>query len=261
MKPSEKNKLTRKFWNGETTTSQDELLFGNRNQYELNDDDKAYFRFIDEARKTTYNRENEIWQSIVARERRKMRYVYLSTAVAASFILLVSLSMLILHDVNDKDSNNQLTYNNTALYFKTLEFTNGSNPTLYINGCKTSTDLHTAMQVINPKCIQYINMVTEPEFSELSGNKNGIVEVWLKGKTDELFSVCEGTLYFYQDGEIQTIAIEDDCSPNLLVDCHEIPLSEIAQLKPHQIKSIELTNDPRNCNGQLDGEFIVLESK
>lgn len=138
---------------------------------------------------------------------------------------------------------------------------NGFNPTLYINGCKSSSDYHTVIQTINPKCIQQINLTNDGKEAGKHGNKNPVVEVWLKDKSDEIFSVCEGTLYFYQDGEIKSIAIDDECSPKLLVDCSEKPLSEIENLKPQQIKSIELTTDPRNCKGKLDGEFIVMESK
>jgi RNA polymerase sigma-70 factor (ECF subfamily) len=38
-------------------------------------------------------------------------------------------------------------------------------------------------------------------------------------------------------------------------------LDEIKNMKPQQIESIELTSNPRNCKGKMDGEFIVMETK
>jgi hypothetical protein len=261
MKPSEKSKLIGKFWEGNTTRTEEEKLFGDVPPEGLNKHDEAYFRFITEARKVYYSREDEIWKTIISNQHRKKRYLYMASAIAASFILFVSLYVMTSTIFKDKRIEPQLTFNNTTHYFDAFGIDKSTNPTLYINGCKSSADYHTAIQTINPSCIQHVNLTRGDQKSGKPGNQNGTVEVWLKGKSDELFSVCEGTLYFYQDGEIKSILINDDCSPNLLVDCREVPLSEIAELKPQQIKSIELTTNPRNCSGQLSGEFIVLESK
>jgi hypothetical protein len=261
MKPTEKNELIGKFWEGNTSRTEEEKLFGDAQDENLTNSDKAYFRFVADARKTCLNREDEIWKNIVARERQKKRYFLLSAGLAASFLLLVSLIILTLKVTRNDSVKNQIAYNETMNFYTSLGIENSNSPTLYINGCKSSSDYHTAIQTINPKCIKYINMINNSTEASKYGSKNGIVEVWLKGKSDEIFSVCEGMLYFYQDGEIKSISIDDECGPNLLIDCSEKPLSEIVNLKPKQIKSIELTINPRNCNGKLDGEFIVMESK
>jgi hypothetical protein len=135
------------------------------------------------------------------------------------------------------------------------------NPLLFINGFASASDYQTALQSLNPKCIQSISVTTDPEGAKKMGHSNGMIEVRLNGNSNELFFVCEGILYFGQNGIIQTVSIDDECGPNLLVDCRQKPLSEIVNLKPQQIKSIELTTDPRNCKCQLDGKYIVMETK
>jgi hypothetical protein len=262
MKRNNNIELIKRFWECETDRAEEELLLTNGNADDgLNEDDRAYFRYIANARHIEYSRESEIWDSIVARERRRKKRFYLSSGIAASILLIVSLSIMTLTVTQDKNLENQIASNNIKDYYDAFKIDNGYNPTLYINGCKSSSDYHTVIQSINPQCIQHINMTNDVKGAGKHGNKNGIVEVWLKGKSDEIFSVCEGTLYFYQDGEIKSIAIDDECSPNLLVDCFEKPLSEIENLKPQKIKSIKLTTNPRNCNGKMDGEFIVMETK
>jgi hypothetical protein len=261
MKRNNNKELIEKFWAGETNRAEEESLFTGDQSDDLSEEDRAYFRFISNARNAGYSGETEIWNSIVAREHRRKKIIYLSSGIAATILLLVSLSIVTSNLPHDKNFENQLASNNIKEYYNAFRIESGSNPTLYINGCKSSTDYHTALQTINPNCIQNINMTNATRKAGKPGNKNEIVEVWLKGKSDEIFSVCEGTLYFYQDGEMKSISIEDECSPNLLVDCLEIPLSEIKEMKPQQIKSIELTTNPRNCSGKLDGEFIVMETK
>jgi hypothetical protein len=262
MKRSNNKELIEKFWEGKTTLSEEELLFNNNKSEGLKENDHAYFRYIANARKEECLEEAEIWQSIVAHEHRRKRIIYLSSGIAASILLIVSLFIMTLTDSKDKNFDNQIASNNIKDYYDAFRIDNGSNSTLYINGCKSSTtDYHTVLQNINPKCIQHIKLTKEGEESGKPENKKGKVEVWLEGIQDDIFSVCEGTLYFYQDGEIKSIAIDDECGPNLLVDCSQKPLSEIVNLKPQQIKSIVLTTDPRNCNGFLDGEFIVMETK
>jgi hypothetical protein len=262
MKRNNNKELIEKFWKGETTLSEEELLFADDKSEGLEENDRAYFRFIENARNVEYSGEAEIWQSIVAHDRRKRRIIYLSSGVAASILLILSLFIMTLTDSKDKNFDNQIASNNIKDYYDAFRIDNGSNSTLYINGCKSSTsDYHTVLQNINPKCIKHIKLTKEGEETGKPENKKGKVEVWLEGIQDDIFSVCEGTLYFYQDGEIKSIAIDDECGPNLLVDCSEKPLSEIVNLKPQQIKSIVLTTDPRNCKGVLDGEFIVMETK
>lgn len=133
-------------------------------------------------------------------------------------------------------------------------------PSILINGYESKEGLKASLSHLNPDCIQSINVLKGQE-SEKHGHPNGLIEVQLKGNNAEIFTVCEGVLIFGQNGYIQTIKIDDDCSPNLLVDCSERPLSDIAQMKPQEIKSIQLTRDPRNCRGKLTGEYIVLETK
>jgi hypothetical protein len=261
MKRNNNKELIEKFWKGQTSLNEEEILFKETQHEGLSNEDKAYFRFISNTRKINFNDYDDIWGNIVAHERRKKRYLFLSTGIAALLLLLVSLLIVTLKVSKQENLENQFASNRNMNYYTSLGFTNNNNPTLYINGCKSSSDYHTAIQTINPNCIQYINLTNASGKTGKRGVKNGIVEVWLKGKSDEIFSVCEGTLYFYQDGEIKSITIDDECSPNLLVDCFEKPLSEIENMKPQKIKSIKLTSDPRNCNGRMDGEFIVLESK
>jgi hypothetical protein len=253
MKRNSNIELIKKFWKGQTSLSDEESLFANDQSEGLNDDDRAYFRFVANARKVIYSGESEIWYSIVNLEHRRKKIIYMLSGIAASILLIVSLLIVNSTVTFDKNFENQIASNNIKDYYNAFRIDNGSN----INGCKSLSDYHSGLQTINPNCIQQINLTNDGIDADIHGN----VEVWLKGKPDEVFSVCEGTLYFYQDGEIKSIAIDDECSPNLLVDCFELPLSEIKELKPQQIKTIELTTNPRNCNGLLDGEFIVMESK
>ena len=134
-------------------------------------------------------------------------------------------------------------------------------PSLLINGYKSDSDYQTALQNLNPDCIQSIAVTKEGKGIKKQGDQNSLIEVQLKGSTDELYIICEGILYFGQNGVMKSVSIDDECGPNLLVDCDEKPLSDILLLKPQQIKSIELTTDPRKCKGKLNGEFLVLESK
>jgi len=262
MKRNNNKELIEKFWEGDTTLSEEEVLFADDKSEGLKENDRAYFRFIEKARNVNDSREEEIWQSIVVREHRRKRIIYLSLGIAASVLLIVSLFVITSTESKSKNFDNQIASNNIKDYYDAFRIGNGSNQTLYINGCKSSSpDYHSVLQNINPQCIQHIKLTNEGEEAGKPGNKKGKVEVWLKDIQDDIFSVCEGTLYFYQDGEIKSIAIDDECGPNLLVDCSEKPLSEIVNLKPQQIKSIVLTTDPRNCKGFLDGEFIVMETK
>jgi len=261
MKRNNNKERIDKFWAGETNRDEEESLFSVDQYDDLKEADRAYFKFIANARKSNYTGETEIWNSIVAREHRRKKLIFLSTGIAASILLLVSLFMVTSNISENKEFKKQIAFNNTHDFYDAYKIDISSNPTLFINGCKSSTDYHTAIQTINPNCIQDINLTNETGRTGKKGSKKGVVEVWLKGKSDEVYSVCEGTLYFYQDGEMKSISIHDECSPNLLVDCLEIPLSEIEEMKPQQIKSIELTVNPRNCDGLQNGEFIVLESK
>lgn len=259
MKLSEKNKLIAKFWEGNTDLREEEELFRQMSTENPTNQEGAYFRYIAETRIVGSDRDEEIWNTIVRREHHRKRILYLSSGIAASILLLISLFIVTSTYFQVKDNPAQYASNNLKDYYKAFEISKNNNATVYINGCKSSSDFHATLQTINPKCIQHLSISNSDKGKR--GNKNKTVDVWLKGKSDEIYSVCEGTLYFYQDGEIKSIPIDDECSPNLLVDCFEIPLSEIKDLKPQQIKSIELTTNPINCSGQLDGEFIVLQSK
>ena len=133
-------------------------------------------------------------------------------------------------------------------------------PEVFINGYTAAGDFQSSLQKLNPECVQSINVVKDQEAKKM-GHPNGMIEIQLKGNTNELFTVCEGMLYFGQDGYMQSVNIDDECGPNLLIDCNEKPISEIVHFKPQQVKSIKLTTDPRNCKGKVDGEFVVLETK
>ena len=261
MKTSEKINLIEKFWKGETTRKEDEELFSDLRNEDLTSQDDAYFRYLSQMRKVNFIDENNIWNNIVAREQRKKKYIFFSAGIAASLLLFVSI-FIIYHTVSLNDNFENHLASITPEDFNTKIGTDYyCDLTLYINGCKSSSDYQTILQTINPKCIQQINMIDDARSTGKKENKKGRIEVWLKGKSDEIFSICEGTLYFYQDGEIKSIAIDDKCSPGLLIDCNEKPLSDIKNMKPQQIKSIELTSNPRNCKGKMDGEFIVMETK
>ncbi|MBN1927255.1 MAG: DUF4252 domain-containing protein [Prolixibacteraceae bacterium] len=130
-------------------------------------------------------------------------------------------------------------------------------PQLFINGYATLNDYENSLQALNPDCIESINIIKQTD----DPASRDIIQVDLQGESNELFTVCEGMLYFGQDGYIQSVKIDDDCGPNLLIDCDEKPISEIMRLQPKDIKSIQLTSDPRNCKGKLHGEYVVLESK
>lgn len=261
MRPSEKNKLIGKFWEGNTTRREEEELFDELSTEKPNNDDEAYFHYIAKSRISKDVKEDEIWKTITIKDHRRKRLIFLTTGIAASILLLVSLFITISTVEQESKQKKLLASNNLIDYYKAYGIDLGNDPTLYVNGCKLSKENNSLLQTISPKCVQHISLSNEPGGSGKYGKKNKTVDVWLKGKPDEIYSICEGTLYFYQDGEMKSIAIDDECSPNLLVDCFEVPLSEIKELKPQQIKSIELTTNPRNCNGQLNGEFIVLESK
>lgn len=129
-------------------------------------------------------------------------------------------------------------------------------PSLYINGYEPRVDFHSFLYEIDPSCIQSINVT-----KTLSGQENAQIDITLQGAVDDAFTVCNGMLYFGQNGYLQCIKIDDDCSPELLYDCKEKPLSSILQLEPNVIKSIELTTDPMNCEGLKEGEFVVVKLK
>lgn len=133
-------------------------------------------------------------------------------------------------------------------------------PHLFINGYNSPKDFQASLQNINPECVKSISVIKQTE-SKKMGYPNGVIELQLRGNTNELFTICDGVLYFGQNGYMQAVSIDDECGPFLLIDCKKKPLSEILHLQAIKIKSIELTTDPRNCQGKLDGEFVVLESK
>lgn len=136
-----------------------------------------------------------------------------------------------------------------------------SDPQLSINGYAVREDLKTTMADIHPNCIQSIHVAKQNNTSNTTNGQNGAVDIMLKGNQNELFTICEGTLYFGQNGYLQSIKIDDDCSPLLLFNCKEKPLSEIMRLEPKKVKSIQLTTNPPNCNGPLEGEYVVVEIK
>ncbi len=130
-------------------------------------------------------------------------------------------------------------------------------PALFINGYATQNGYETSLMRLNPNCIESIHVIKK---TDEPGSDN-IIQVDLNGDANDIYTVCEGILYFGQDGYIQSVNIDDDCGPGLLIDCNEKPISEIMKLEPKDIKSIQLTTDPRNCSGKLQGEYVVLESK
>jgi len=262
MKQNNKVDLLKRFWKGETSLAEEDALFTTEKNQKISEVEKVYFHFVNAVRNKTYDREDQIWNAIERKRNHKRKMLlYLTTGIAASILLIVSLFIMVNSFDSKKGNENQLTLNTINKFWSASGIDPNCNHTLYINGCKSSSDFNAVIQVLNPKCIHHINVDNEPVDASNCENQNGIIDVWLKGKLDDVFSVCEGTIYFYQNGEVHSIAIDDECAPNLLVDCDERPLSEIVQLKPQQIKSIELTTNPLKCNGQLDGEFIVLESK
>ncbi|HPR32989.1 MAG TPA: DUF4252 domain-containing protein [Prolixibacteraceae bacterium] len=149
-------------------------------------------------------------------------------------------------------------YDKLTIYNKSGEtlLTTPGIPMVYINGYASQNDYKASLQNLNPECVQSIHVTK---------NNNGLtanmIEVALKGDANDAFTVCEGMLYFGQNGYIQSVMIDDDCGPGLLIDCHKKPISEIMQFHPDQVKSIELTTDPRNCEGKLQGEYVVVELK
>lgn len=130
-------------------------------------------------------------------------------------------------------------------------------PFVLINGYQSKSDFQSSLAEIDPECIQSINV----EKKSNDFYPHGLIDITLKGNVNDLYIVCDGTLFFGQDGYLQRIKIDDDCSPALLYNCKQKPLSEIIEMKPDEIKSIELTIDPRNCEGILEGEYVVIESK
>lgn len=128
-------------------------------------------------------------------------------------------------------------------------------PSLLINGYLSDKDYQTTFSELNPECIQSINVSNNN--NELQAN--GQIDVMLKGDINSVYTVCEGVLYFGQNGYLQSIIIDDDCGPLLLHNCDKKPLSKILEMEPDQFKSIELTSNPRNCEGILDGEYVVIK--
>lgn len=259
MKPSEKDKLIKKFWDGETSREEEEKLFGDPSHEDLTDRDKAYFCFVSQTRENDFNQGDTLWEKLANQQKRKKINFYISTGIAASLLLLISLFFMTHRSFKEDDLNNLLSLNKQDNYLADSGIDNSCNLTLYINGCPSTSDFHTLLQTINPNCIKQINLTSEMETPNTKPHKKGKAEIWLKGESNEIFSVCEGTLYFTQDGEIRSITIDDECAPNLLIDCNEKPLSEILKLKPQQIKTIELTSNPMICSGSLTGEYIVME--
>ena len=157
-------------------------------------------------------------------------------------------------DNNQKNTNNGFRVYNK---FGTKIMDNQTSPFVLVNGYQTKTDFQSSLSEINPECIQSINV----EKKNKDFYPEGLINITLKGNTNDLFMVCEGTLFFGQDGYLQSVKIDDECGPTLLHNCKQKPLSEIIEMKPDEIKSIELTTDPRDCEGALEGEFVVVESK
>lgn len=135
---------------------------------------------------------------------------------------------------------------------------NTHNPTLLINGYSPLNGYQSIRQ-ISPECIQSVNVVKDAGFQ---GNKTqGLLEFNLKGMNNQLYTVCEGHLYFGQNGHLQVVDISSEHAPRLLVDCQEKPLCEIENIHPEQVKSIELSQNPVKCMGKSYGQFVVVESK
>ncbi|MCF8357319.1 MAG: DUF4252 domain-containing protein [Prolixibacteraceae bacterium] len=130
-------------------------------------------------------------------------------------------------------------------------------PALFINGYATQNGYATSLMRLNPNCIESIHVIKKTG----EPGSDDVIQVDLNGDAEDIYTVCDGILYFGQNGYIQSVSIDDDCGPNLLIDCNEKPISEIMEIEPKNIKSIQLTTDPRNCSGKLQGEYVVLESK
>ncbi len=135
----------------------------------------------------------------------------------------------------------------------------GHDPVLLINGYSSSTDYRSSLQRISPECIQSINVLKNGNPGNLS--QSGTIEINLKGSANQAFTICDGILYFGQDGQIKMVDLTQEDAPKLLLDCQERPLCEIENINPEKVGSIQLTHNPRKCKGKTEGNFVVVESK
>jgi len=136
-----------------------------------------------------------------------------------------------------------------------------ADPSLIVNGYSVTDDFKESMAAINPNCIQSIHVSKSQGKGKSEKDQNGMIDILLNGNLTDVFTICEGTLYFGQNGYLQAFKIDDECSPQLLFDCKKKPLSELTKIEPHQIKSIKLTTNPLNCSGPIEGEFVVIETE
>jgi hypothetical protein len=83
MKLYNDNNISEKFWNGETSISEENDLFENAEGIEI-----RYIDFISEKRNAPLNLENEIWNTIELKKKRRIRD-YSFASVAASVLVLV----------------------------------------------------------------------------------------------------------------------------------------------------------------------------
>mgnify|MGYP001770176874 CR=1 FL=1 len=111
MKRNNNKELIEKFWVGETNLDEEKSLFS-ADQSDWKEADRAYFRFLAHARNSDFTGESEIWNSIVAREHRRKKMIYLSSGIAASILLLVSLFIVTSNISKYKKFENQIAFNN-----------------------------------------------------------------------------------------------------------------------------------------------------
>ena len=97
MKPFNDNEIAKRFWNGDSSLSEENHLLESSEGIE-----KSYKDFVLEKRKTPTDLENRIWKGIETKNKQRLR-VFPFVGIAASIVALVGIFGFIKHQEHHRE--------------------------------------------------------------------------------------------------------------------------------------------------------------
>jgi hypothetical protein len=232
IKQFEQDERNSRFWDATSGLAEEQSLLRSWLDEPAANPEGAYARYLAESRRVPEDLADDIWNTL--HRRRHFSRSISRWGIAASIAMLLTAVGFQVAQQRSKRIDQDFRQLDAALWFASEKVApQPEAEILYVIVCKSD--------------------------EKQQGSSGSMIEIRLKNTGSPLYTVCEGILYFGQDGAIQAMDIHEEKSPKLLVDCQEKPLCEIENIKPEQVKSIALHKNPNNCKGQKKGEYVVVE--
>jgi hypothetical protein len=106
MKQNNDKEMIEKFWEGQTSLSEEDMLFNRIIPSGETACEDTYFNYVKAMRSQAFDGEDQIWAAIgtVGNKKRKLYY---SIAVAASILILLGVFVLVKHENNPEEKQAQ----------------------------------------------------------------------------------------------------------------------------------------------------------